>query len=175
MSASYQVALAKPEQFAALREVERAADTMFAAEDLPPSGRASALSSDEEFAEALQQRLLWSAVDERGDAVGFAMALWIEGSLHLDEVDVHPAHQRRGVGRLLVEAVRAHAQRCRARRLTLTTFRFVAWNMPWYARLGFVEIPDGELSGELHAIFDEEIARGLPRERRVAMVLELAP
>jgi GNAT superfamily N-acetyltransferase len=171
MSASYQVALAKPEQFAALRAAERAADTMFAPEDLPARARAAALASDEEFAEALRQGLLWSALDEHGNAVGFAMALWIDGSLHLEEICVHSAHQRHGVGRMLVEAVRAHAERSGARRLTLTTFRFVAWNMPWYARLGFAELPASEWSDDLRAIFEEEIARGLPRERRVAMAL----
>lgn len=174
MSASYQVALAKPEQFAALREVERAAESMFAPEDLPAPARAAELASDEELAEALRQGLLWSAVDEHGNAVGFAMALWIDGSLHLDEVDVHSAHQWRGVGRMLVDAVRAHGERCGAPRLTLTTFRFVAWNMPWYARLGFAELPASEWSRDLRAIFEEEIARGLPRERRVAMALALA-
>ena len=123
MTQSYQVALAKPEQFAALREVERAAEAMFSPQDLPPSGRGAELATDDELAGALRQGLLWSALDEGGNAVGFALALWLDGSLHLEELDVHPAHQQRGIGRKLVNAVRVQAVRCGARRLTLTTFR----------------------------------------------------
>jgi hypothetical protein len=42
------------------------------------------------------------------------------------------------------------------------------------ARLGFVEVPESELSGDLREIYEDEIARGLARERRVAMALDLA-
>lgn len=171
----YRVAPARREQFEALRDAEREAERAFPLDDLPASLRGASLTSDAEFAEALQQGLLWSALGPGGAVVGYAIALWQGDALHLDELDVQPAHQRRGVGRLLVHAVRAHAVRSGARRLTLTTFRFVPWNMPWYARLGFAPLEEREMSPALRALFEEEIARGLPRERRVAMALELAP
>lgn len=169
----HEVGLARADEFAALREIERAAEAQFSHEDLPPALRGNTLTSDAEFAEALEQGLLWSARDSVGAALGFAIALWVGEDLHLDELDVHPAHQRRGIGRALVDAVRAHGQRRGARRLTLTTFRLVAWNMPWYERLGFVALAHREMTPGLRAIFEDEIARGLARERRVAMSLEL--
>jgi hypothetical protein len=46
--------------------------------------------------------------------------------------------------------------------------------MPWYERLGFVALDESAQSPGLRAIYEEEIANGLARERRVAMVLELA-
>jgi GNAT superfamily N-acetyltransferase len=171
----YQVARALPVHFAAIREVERAAERQFPPEDLPRELRGQ-LTSDEELAAAAREELLWCALDARGEVVGFAIACRLPGGdLHLDEIDVRPAHQRRGVGAALVAAVRARAARLGCARLTLTTFRFVPWNQPWYERLGFVALEERALPPALRAIHDEEIARGLARERRVAMALELAP
>ena len=171
----HQVGRPRPDEFDALRGIEREAERAFSPEDLPLALRDATLTSDDELATALAQELLWAARDASGALVGFAIALWLGEDLHLDELDVHPAHQRRGIGRELVGAVRAHAERRGARRLTLTTFRFVAWNMPWYERLGFVELAPAELTPDLRALFEDEIARGLPRARRVAMALDLAP
>ena len=173
-AADFSIVPARAEQFAAMREVERAAEALFALDDLPLALRGASLTSDEEFAEAQRERLLWCAVDARGEVLGYAIALWLGGDLHLDEIDVHPAQQGRGIGRALVAAVRTHAEARGARRLTLTTFRFVPWNQPWYARLGFVPLEGDALGGELAQLFDAEIARGLARERRVAMALALA-
>ena len=58
--------------------------------------------------------------------------------------------------------------------LTLTTFRAVPWNMAFYARLGFVEIPRGLLRPELAAVVFDEAARGLAPETRVAMAYHVA-
>lgn len=176
MSAAVEFSIvpARAEQFAAMREVERAAEALFPLEDLPLALRGGSLTSDEEFAEAEREGLLWCAVDARGAVVGYAIALWLGGDLHLDEIDVHPAQQGRGIGRALVAAVRARAEERGARRLTLTTFRFVPWNQPWYERLGFVPLEGDALGGELAQLFEAEIARGLARERRVAMALALA-
>ena len=52
----------------------------------------------------------------------------------LEEIDVHPDHGRRGLGRRLVSAVCAWAARGGHRWLTLTTFRDVPFNMPFHAR-----------------------------------------
>ncbi|MBM4385628.1 MAG: GNAT family N-acetyltransferase [Deltaproteobacteria bacterium] len=158
-----------------MREVERAAEEIFPLDVLPQALRGASLTSDDEFEAARRDGLLWCALDARDRVIGYAIALWLgDRSLHLDEIDVHPAEQRRGVGRALIQSVRAHAEANGAPRLTLTTFRGVAWNMPWYERIGFVELTPSELAGELSEIFEAEVTRGLARERRVAMALDLA-
>jgi len=53
--------------------------------------------------------------------------------------------------------------------LTLTTFRDVPWNYPFYARLGFVEISRETSRPELAAIVLDEADRGLDPETRVVM------
>jgi GNAT superfamily N-acetyltransferase len=122
------------------------------------------------FAEAARQGLLWVAL--AGDApVGFALVKMLAGDLpHLNEVDVEPSHGRRGLGTALVRTVCEWATSSGFSMLTLTTFREVPWNLAFYARLGFVEIPQDVLRPELVAVVSEEAARGLAPEMRAVMV-----
>jgi hypothetical protein len=53
--------------------------------------------------------------------------------------------------------------------VTLTTFRDVAWNMPFYARLGFEVIPVNALTPALLSVVEDETRRGLDPTRRVTM------
>jgi predicted N-acetyltransferase YhbS len=117
---------------------------------------------------------LWVAL--AGDApVGFALVEMLADDLpHLDEVDVEPSHGRRGLGTALVRAVCEWATASGFSMLTLTTFRAVPWNLPFYARLGFVEIPRDLLRPELAAVVSDEAARGLSPETRAVMAYRCA-
>ena len=53
--------------------------------------------------------------------------------------------------------------------VTLTTFRDVPFNMPFYARLGFHVIVPEEFSPALRSVIEDETRRGLDPRRRVAM------
>ena len=53
--------------------------------------------------------------------------------------------------------------------LTLSTFRSVPWNAPYYARLGFAELPAAELTPGLTEILAAETAFGLDPAERVFM------
>jgi predicted N-acetyltransferase YhbS len=88
---------------------------------------------------------------------------------HLEELDVHPDHGWRRLGTRLVRTVCEWASVRGYRAVTLTTFRDVPWNVPFYARLGFEEVPGALLSPALRAILEDEAKRGLARSRRVAM------
>jgi GNAT superfamily N-acetyltransferase len=88
---------------------------------------------------------------------------------HLEEIDVHPAHGRRGLGTRLVMEICNWATSAGYRSVTLTTFREIPWNMPFYARLGFEEIPSYELSPALLAVIKDETNRGLDPALRVTM------
>ncbi len=86
-----------------------------------------------------------------------------------------PAHGRRGLGTRLVEEVCHWADAGGYGSITLTTFRDVPWNMPFYERLGFRVIPGAELSAALRAIVEDETRRGLNPSRRVAMERPCGP
>jgi len=94
---------------------------------------------------------------------------------HLEEIDVHPSHGRRGLGRALVRAVCDWAIVSGYVMLTLTTFRDVPWNLPFYARLGFVEISCETLRPELAAVVCEEAHRGLDPHTRAVMGYQCGP
>ncbi len=93
------------------------------------------------FDDAVRDGRLWVAL-MNGVPVGFALVEMLADDLpHLEELDVHPSHGRRGVGTALVRTVCQWAADSGYVMLTLTTFRAVPWNFPFYSRLGFAEIP----------------------------------
>ena len=54
--------------------------------------------------------------------------------------------------------------------MTLTTFRDLPWNGPFYTRIGFVEVEDLAAHPRLAEEIAAEIKAGLPAERRIAMI-----
>ena len=112
-----------------------------------------------------------SLVTHVGDEMaGFLVNEPFRRELHIWEIDVLPHHQGKGIGAGLIRACQVDARNCGYSALTLTTFRDVAWNAPFYSRLGFVEITDMAAYPRLNAELDEEASAGLPRQRRCAMI-----
>lgn len=169
----YTIAAARPEHAAALPAIEVAAAALFSEEDLPGELRRDT-TPVAEFEEAARAGRLWVALDAAGAPVGFAHVTRVDGSAHLQEMDVLPAHGRRGLGAALVRAVVAWAQRSGFPSLTLTTFRHVAWNGPFYRRLGFAELDAAKLTPGLREHLEQEVGEGLARAHRVAMRLDLS-
>lgn len=153
-----------------LPAIEGSANGLFAGvpmvADLPAS-----VTPAEGWRDALAAGTLWVVDDGRGRPVGFLGAERIDGGLHVHEVDVARACQGRGLGRRLLAHVIAWARAEGLTFLSLTTFRSVPWNGPFYASMGFreVEAPPPRLAGLVAA----ETRRGLPD--RCAMVLTLEP
>jgi GNAT superfamily N-acetyltransferase len=110
-----------------------------------------------------------------GPPVGFLCAEAAGDALHIWEIAVHEDWQGRGLGRRLVAAATAFARTTELIAVTLTTFRDVPWNEPFYGRLGFHTLAPAELGQRLEAILAGEARRGLPGERRCAMRLALGP
>lgn len=113
---------------------------------------------------------LWVAVDDAsGDVVGYARAEDLDGRSHLEQVSVRVAHQGRGVGGALIDAVLDWARARGADELTLTTFRAVAFNQPYYERRGFRPMADAALDDRLRALVAREASHGLDPLERVVM------
>jgi GNAT superfamily N-acetyltransferase len=167
MEPSYRITRARPRDLRLLPAIELEAAAMLVGH--APESVLRETSSEQALREAQTQGLLWVAL--AGDSpVGFAHVERFEpGVAHLEELDVHPDHGRRGLGRRLVAAVCEWAENSGLEAVTLTTFRNVPWNMPFYATLGFEEIPLPELSPELVAVIQNETERGLDPTRRVVM------
>ena len=126
-------------------------------------------SSEAELTSALRDGRLWVA-RANGLAVGYAQVQPIDAvTAHLEEVDVLPEHGRRGIGTRLVTQVCDWARANGYERVTLTTFRDVPWNMPFYQKLGFAVVPREQLGAQLSGRVDAEASRGLDPLRRVVM------
>lgn len=163
------VRLATPNEVSRLLAVERSAGEMFRA--LPGL---QALADGEPIAEArhrewVAQGTEWGATDREGVPVGFLAGEVFDDVLHVWEMSVHRQWQGRGIGRALMDEAVAYARAAGLQALTLTTFRDVPWNAPFYVRLGFAPLTDGELDVRLQATLADEVAAGLPAERRCAM------
>lgn len=167
MDPRYAISAARPSDVHALAAIERAAATLLRGH--APDSVLNEVFDETDFREAQSRGRLWVALD--GDTpVGFALVDLLAPDLpHLEEMDVHPAHGRRGIGAALVRAVCDWAARSGYAELTLTTYRDLPWNMPFYARLGFEEVPVAARRPEVEAVFRAESARGFDSERRLVM------
>lgn len=163
----YRIRMARPEDLPLLPAIELAAARLLAGS--APESVLTETTSEADLEDAQSHGHLWVALaDDR--PVGFAHLEVLEpGVVHLKEIDVHPEHGRRGLGRRLVMAVCDWATTAGYQSITLTTFRDVPFNMPFYERLGFEAIPPGEISLALRSIIDDETRRGLDPIRRVGM------
>lgn len=110
------------------------------------------------------------AVDGDDRPAGFAVAAPLGVHMHLRELSVDPAAQRRGIGTALVEAVVALARERRCAGVSLTTFRDVPFNEPFYERLGFAELALDDAPQVLREVFGRELPAGSPAAQRVLMV-----
>lgn len=151
--------------------IEAAAAQLFTVEDLPEPLRSSS-TDDTTLLSAHNSRLLWVAVGENHSPVGFLLCERLSESLHIKEMDVHPNHARRGIGRMLLEHLFGVGTKQGAKVLTLTTFRHIPWNAHFYERMGFQTIAPSNLGEELAAILAKEGALGM--KNRIAMRKVLA-
>ncbi|MCW5967929.1 MAG: GNAT family N-acetyltransferase [Blastocatellales bacterium] len=171
-SGNYTIRTARHDDLPRLPLVEQAASMLFAGTKY--AGEIVADSLPLEFLEAQHKAgLVWVAVDSDGEAAGFAVVMIVDDCAHLHELSVDPAHGRRGIGSRLVAAVVEWAKQCGYESLTLSTFRDIEWNAPYYWRLGFRELEDGDLSAGLQRIRSLEAESGLPIEDRICMILML--
>jgi GNAT superfamily N-acetyltransferase len=162
---------ARADDLAALRDIERVAGDWAAigmqaiADDEPPSV--------EELGEYQRDGRAWVYADADDRPLAYLIARWVDGSVHIEQVSVHPGAAGRRIGRALIDAVAGWARRHHAAALTLTTFTEVPWNAPYYLRLGFRPLTEGELTPGLWEIRAAEAAHGLDRWPRTAMRREL--
>lgn len=160
----------RPGDVTALPAIERAAGERF--RDYPELAWLAEgdVISAEQHLDYAERGLSWLAVANELP-VGFILAETHVSSLFIVELSVHLDWQGKGIGRRLIACVADQARKRGVASLTLTTFRDVPWNAPFYARLGFEMITT--LTPELREKREEEMAHGLAYDARCAMRLPL--
>jgi GNAT superfamily N-acetyltransferase len=159
---------ARSDELEKLRELERAAGSIFrqlgmdaVADDEPPSTATLAVSQAAGRA--------WVSTDEADEPVAYMLVEVIDASAHIEQVSVHPRAARQGLGRALIETAAAWARQHGLKALTLTTYRDVPWNRPYYQRLGFHVVDDPQITPGLRRLRAQEADAGLDRWPRVVM------
>ena len=160
----------RPGDVTALPAIERAAGERF--RDYPELAwlAEGEVISAEQHLDYAERGLSWLAL-ANDQPVGFILAETHVSSLFIVELSVHLDWQGKGIGRRLIACVADQARKRGLASLTLTTFRDVPWNAPFYARLGFEMITT--LTPELREKREEETAHGLAYDARCAMRLPL--
>lgn len=167
------IVLAGSEHLSAIPAIELAAAVMFSEADLPVNIRYM-VTEGELLHRAQRDARLWVALTDERIPVGFAMADIVDGSAHLDEMDVMPDYGRRGIGTRLIHTLIDWARSADYPQVTLITFRHLPWNAPFYEQLGFVSMDSSEVGEELAGLLEEEGNAGIDVRKRICMKLDLS-
>lgn len=119
--------------------------------------------------DGLERRQLWVVDAAGGGIAGYLLAGELAGEFHVLQMDVDPAHARRGHGRALLRHALVQARVGGYRSAVLTTLSDVPWNAAFYASEGFVTVQEEEWGAGLQAVMAEEAALGFPMHLRVVM------
>ncbi|MEL6813728.1 MAG: GNAT family N-acetyltransferase [Cyanobacteria bacterium J06598_3] len=172
----YLVRLATPQDVPFLAEIESSAAQRFLPylNDLGiPVTLLEGLATPDFFHRAQADDRLWVAVHSeprhQQQPVGFIVVKFLLESCFIVELDVHADHGRKGIGSALVRACLEGTRRRGFNRTTLTTFRHIPWNIPFYRRLGFEILPPEAWPNDIRAIVQHEARYGFARDKRVVM------
>ena len=169
MKADWHLRLARPEDAGHMPAIEARAGKLFdTVEGLAGIAGGPTVPVERLLRYIRKGHSLVAHVEDR--LVGWLVAEPFGRELHIWEFNVDPACQRRGIGAGLLRACLIDAGNCGFKAVTLTTFRDVPWNGPFYERLGFAEVTALDAHPRLAGELAVEAQNGLPTERRCAMI-----
>jgi predicted N-acetyltransferase YhbS len=164
----YRIRAARIEELSLLAHIEQSASILFL--DTPYAWLATAESLPLEFVQQqFHAGLVWVAVDLHETVVGYAVAGEVDQTLYLQQIDVLPKHGHRGIGSALVNTICEHATQQDYEIVSLSTFRDIPWNAPFYSTFGFSPVAETELTPGFQQIRLKELAAGLPIADRIIM------
>jgi GNAT superfamily N-acetyltransferase len=171
MNDSFRIRLARSDEIARLREIEDEAGTMFYGLGLIEDALDASFPIDE-LVRLVGMGQVWVGCTEEKTEdrpVGMVIASVREGAAYVEELDVMPKFGRRGLGSHLLSCVCTWALEQRYATVTLSTFRDVPWNGPFYRKRGFTDLKPTEWTPGMRAIREKEVQHGLKVEARVFM------
>lgn len=168
----YTIRFARFEELTLLAHIEQSAAVRFLKTPYAFLVEAKPLSLD-----FVQQRFqagqVWVVVNQQDVVIGFAVTREVDDTLYLQEIDIDPKHGQKGLGYALVDTVRYWAKLSDYDVMSLSTFRDIPWNAPFYSKLGFHILNESELTTGFQQIRRQEHKAGLPISDRVIMHCEL--
>lgn len=159
---------ARASELTALQSIERSAGLAFA-----DYGMAEISAHDppsvQELLAYVQANHLWVYAPESAGPVAYMMIDIVDDCVHLEQISVQADYAGYKIGWTLIDWLAVWASAKDYGAITLTTFRDVPWNAPYYQRCGFQILSDSLLGKELLAIRQHETVVGLDKWPRVCM------
>lgn len=168
----YQIRLARPDEIDRVREIEDESGAMFNGTGLIDESLDVSFPLDD-LRHLVGAGQVWVACRRDDVPVGMVIASIREGAVYVEEMDVLPAHARQGLGTRLLTTVVEWAQARGHSAVTLSTFRDLPWNGPFYRRNGFRDLEPTEWTPGMRRIRAKEARHGLRVEARVFMRRDL--
>ena len=120
--------------------------------------------------EAVEAERLW-VMEVGSEVAGYISAEVLDGNAHVAQVSVAPAYAGRALGRAMIEFLEDWGRAAGCPATTLTTFRDVPWNGPYYLRLGYRVLRKEDTGPELARTMAHEASLpGIDASLRCAMV-----
>jgi ribosomal protein S18 acetylase RimI-like enzyme len=116
-----------------------------------------------------QANHLWVATNRFDQPIGFVGGEYLSGNFHIVEISVAKEFQGKGVGKALMTAMVEHISREGYNSITLTTYKNLPWNGPWYSRLGFFEVNAHDMGRDYLDLLASEAQHGLDVRSRCVM------
>lgn len=162
-----------PQDIEALQAIETSAAQLFLDSPYPELAGFPPYPCDRylQHMRAKDPVLLGSIVlgQDRPVKAGFAVAEPLADGLHLFELSVHKDWQGYGLGKAMVQQLQQIARQRGYGQITLTTYRSLPWNGPFYEKLGFDYLAPNLQSAEISDILRKEIKAGANQRDRCAM------
>jgi GNAT superfamily N-acetyltransferase len=172
LASGYEIRSARPNDLPLLARIEQSAATRFLntpyafllnAQPLPP----------DLIQQQFQTGQIWVAIHQPNTLIGYALTRPIDHTIYLQEIDIEPQHGQKGLGTALINTIKSWANQSGHTVMSLSTFRDIPWNAPFYAKLGFRILTPSELTPSFQQIRQQEQDAGLPIADRVIMQCEL--
>jgi len=152
----YSISAGELDDIAALIAVDKAASTLFVPTGLLDEDALEDHVPADVFELEMPAGNVFVARNQHKWPVGFALTRLRGNGLYLDQVSVHPDHGKLGIGRALVIRVLTEAEIRKLPHVSLSTFRTIPWNGPFYGSMGFREIPGDKLDPYMREIEDAQ-------------------
>jgi GNAT superfamily N-acetyltransferase len=170
----YRIRAARPDEVPRVRAIEDEAGMQFAGLRLIDESRDVGFPL-EDLIRLVGMRQVWVGCPADDVPVGMVISSVREQAVYVEEIDVLPSHARRGLGGRLLEHVCTWARDHGHPAVTLSTFRDVPWNGPFYRKHGFRDLDPSEWTPGMRAIREREAEHGLSIEARVFMRRDVVP
>jgi len=149
-----------------VREIERISATRFTGTGLDTGEPTDVATLTERLS---MGGLIVACEGDDNRVAGFVMFCEVDGCGYIEQIDVLPSHAGRRIGAALLDAAAEVAKLRGWHALTLSTFKDVPWNAPYFRRLGFAEIADEHLPPALISIRADHVAHGVDEKLRIFM------